>query len=76
MPKVYLNIKVQPRSRKRGIEKTDTGEYKVRVLSPPTKGEANKEVIETVADHFDLPSSSVKIVKGHKSRNKLIALEE
>ena len=73
--KIYLNIKVQPRARKPGIEKVSSGEYKIRVSAPPSKGEANKEVIKTLASHFGLPPSCVKIVRGQKSRRKLVLLE-
>ncbi len=73
--KIYLNIKVQPRARKPGIEKVSSGEYKIRVSAPPSKGEANKEVVKTLASHFGLPSSRVKIVRGQKSQRKLVLLE-
>ncbi len=73
--KVYLTIKVQARARKPGIEKVNSGEYKIRVLAPPSKGEANKEVVETLASHFGLPPSRVKIIRGQKSRRKLVLLE-
>jgi len=73
--KIYLNIKVQPRARKPGIEKVSPGEYKIRVSAPPSKGEANKEVVKTLASHFGLPPSSVKIVRGQKSQRKLVLLE-
>jgi len=73
--KIYLNIKVQPRARKPGIEKVSSGEYKIRVSAPPSKGEANREVVETLATHFGLPPSRVKIVRGQKSQRKLVLLE-
>lgn len=73
--KIYLNIKVQPRARQPGIEKVSSGEYKIRVSAPPSKGEANKEVIKTLASYFGLPPSCVKIVRGQKSRRKLVLLE-
>jgi uncharacterized protein (TIGR00251 family) len=73
--KIYLNIKVQPRARKPGIEKMSSGEYKIRVSAPPSKGEANKEVVETLASHFGLPPSRVRIVRGQKSQRKLVLLE-
>ncbi len=72
---IYLNIKVYPRARNRAVEEVKKGEYKVRVLSPPSRGKANKEVIEILASYFDLPLSSVKIVRGMRSRHKLVALE-
>ncbi|UCC39538.1 MAG: DUF167 domain-containing protein [Candidatus Aminicenantes bacterium] len=73
--KIFLTIKVHPRARKRSVEEVKPGEYKVRVLSPPARGEANKEVIETLASHFDLPLSRIKIVRGMKSRHKLVEIE-
>ena len=73
--KIFLTVKVQPRARKPGVEKLSNEEYKVRVLAPPSKGEANREVIETLASHFNLPSSRVKIVRGHKSRRKLVMID-
>jgi len=73
--RVYLSIRVQPRARKPGLEKLSSGEYKIRVLAPPSKGEANREVIKTLASHFGLPPSRVKIVRGEKSRRKLVLLE-
>jgi len=73
--RIYLNVKVQPCSRKREIDKKGPSEYRIRVLSPPSQGKANKEVIEIIASHFDLPVSCVRIVRGHRSRNKIIVIE-
>jgi uncharacterized protein (TIGR00251 family) len=73
--KIYLSIKVQARARKPGLEKVSSGEYKIRVSAPPSRGEANREVVETLASHFGLPPSRVKIVRGQKSQRKLVLLE-
>ena len=73
---VSLKIKVFPRAREQKIQKIGEGEYTVRVLSPPTEGKANKEVIAVLASHFHLPPSRVRIVRGKKSRQKIIVLED
>ncbi len=73
--KVYLTVKVQPRARKPGVEKLETGEYMVRVLAAPSKGEANQEVVERLASHFGLPRSRVQIVRGQTSRIKTVLVE-
>lgn len=70
-----INVRVHPRARQQHLEKLSSGEYKIHVTSPPVKGEANKEVIEMVAAHFNLPPSRVRIVRGLKSRQKLVALD-
>lgn len=72
---IYLKVKVQPGARKQEIHKIGEREYNVRVLSPPTEGKANKEVIAVLASHFSLPPSRVKIFKGQKSRQKVVVLE-
>jgi len=55
---------------------SDSGELTVSVLSPPEKGRANQEVIELLADHFGLPVSRVRIVRGNAARFKLVELAE
>ncbi len=72
---VYLKVKVQPRACKKMVQKTGEQEYKVWVVSPPSEGKANKEVIDLVASHLHIPPSRLKIVKGKKSRQKTLALE-
>jgi uncharacterized protein (TIGR00251 family) len=72
---ISLKVKVQPRSRQQQVQKIGEGEYAVRVLSPPSEGKANKEVIAVLASHFHLPPSRVKILKGKKSRQKIVILE-
>lgn len=57
-----------------GVEKIGDDTYKVRVHAAPDKGAANKEVIVSLADYFNVSPSMVKIVRGEKSRTKLIEL--
>ena len=38
--------------------------------------EANKEVIEILASTFNLPKTAVKIIRGEKSRQKVVSLED
>lgn len=73
--KIHLTVNVHPRSPNPGIEELDSGEYRVRVKAPPAKGEANREVVKTVASHFCVPPSCVKIVRGMKSRKKTVLIE-
>jgi uncharacterized protein (TIGR00251 family) len=70
-----LSVKVHPRSRKQEITKLDGSTYKIHVTSAPSKGEANQEVCKLIAKFLGVPVSRVRIIRGHKSRNKLIAIE-
>ena len=73
--RIYLSVRVQPQARKRKVEKISPSEYKVSVFSPPSRGKANREVIEILASYFDLPPARVKILRGETSRQKLVLLE-
>lgn len=73
--KIYLSVKVKPKACQRQIEQINSSEYKVSVTSPPSKGQANKEVIEILASHFDIPPSRIKILRGERARHKLVLLE-
>ena len=68
-----INIKIIPNAKKDKIIQ-DAGNLKVYVTAPAVDGKANKALVELVADHFDVAKSSVKIIKGEKSRNKVLEI--
>ena len=47
---------------------------KVRIRCAPVDGKANKELIETLAEAFDLPKSAVVFKSGETSKTKRILL--
>ena len=72
---IVLNVRAQPRSSKAGIDGLwGDDAVKVRIRSAPVDGKANKELIETLADAFDLPKSAVSFKGGETSKTKRILL--
>ena len=69
-----MNVRAQPRSSRAGVEGVVADALKVRLRSAPVDGKANKELVETVADAFDLPKSRVKFKSGETSKTKRIIL--
>ena len=47
---------------------------KIALTSPPVDGRANEACIEFLAELFTIPRSSVSIVSGQSSRNKVIRI--
>ena len=72
---VILNVKAQPRSSKAGIDGLLGDAVKVRIKCAPVDGKANKELIETLADAFDLAKSMVVFKSGETSKTKRILLK-
>jgi hypothetical protein len=52
----------------------ENNEIEAGLVSKPEKGEANKELVRKLARHFNTPTSNVRIVRGLKSRNKLVKI--
>ncbi|MDE1872490.1 MAG: DUF167 domain-containing protein [Thaumarchaeota archaeon] len=44
----------------------------IGVVSRPQKGKANSEIIRKIAKHFWVSSSSVRLVLGEKSRDRIV----
>ena len=72
---MILNVKAQPRSSKAGIDGLLGDAVKVRIRCAPVDGKANKELVETLADAFDLPKSMVVFKSGETSKTKRILLK-
>lgn len=71
---VVLNVRAQPRSSRAGIDGIVGDAVKVRIRSAPVDGKANKELVETLADAFDLPKSRVVFKGGETSKTKRLLL--
>jgi uncharacterized protein (TIGR00251 family) len=71
-----LSIKLQPRASKNEIvPHGGTGdELKVKVTAPPVDAAANEALVRLLAETLDCPRSQIELVRGHKSRHKIIKL--
>ena len=67
-----IKIKVKTKAKKPRVEKVEAGEWIVFVKEAPEKGKANQAVIKTLAKHFKIGQSNVKIISGFSSKNKII----
>ena len=71
-----LEIRVQPKAKRNVIEVSDAGDVTVRVTAAPDGGKANDAVISLLAKRLRLPQRGVEIVRGHRSRKKLVRMPE
>ena len=46
----------------------------IGVRAKPTKGKANREIIKKLAGYFGVSSSSVHIIAGMRSKNKIVEI--
>ena len=70
-----LAVRVTPRaSRNEIVEMLADGTIKVRLAAPPVDDEANRALIEFLAEILGVPKSRLDIVAGVTGRDKLIAV--
>lgn len=67
------NVRVIPHSRQNKVVESD-GVLRVYTTVAPEKGNANKAVVELLADYFGVPKSRVQILKGLTFREKTVAV--
>ncbi|MFH1399486.1 MAG: DUF167 domain-containing protein [Candidatus Woesearchaeota archaeon] len=63
-------VKVKPSAKHSMVIAGDI--IKVEVKSPAAKGKANKELVKLLSKHF---KKKVTILKGHKSKQKVVQIE-
>jgi uncharacterized protein len=71
--RIYL--KIHPRSSQNKIVKTAENEYAAWVTAPPVDGEANRALLELLADYFNVAKSLINIVGGKTAKTKIIDID-
>jgi len=71
---VILNIRVIPKASRDFIKK-ENNRYKVYLTKPAHSGLANKQLIELLAEHLHLKKYQLRIIKGEKSRDKVVEID-
>lgn len=75
-----IRVRLQPKASRNEVygwkEDPETGDQvlQARVTAPPVDGKANKALIKLLSKEFDLPKSTIRIVHGETSRDKVIEL--
>jgi uncharacterized protein (TIGR00251 family) len=71
---VSLRIRVKPRASKSRVLGEREGELEVAVSAPPVDGAANEELVRVLADHFEVPKSTITIFRGATGRSKIVRI--
>ncbi len=67
-------LRVHPRAHKNAITGIVGDALKLALTAPPLEGKANQACIEFLAEFLNVPRSSVTIVAGQSSRNKVVRI--
>lgn len=65
-------VRVMPRASRERVLGLHGGALKVALTAPPVEGAANDALVTLIAKALGLPRGAVRIVRGEKSRDKLV----
>lgn len=72
---ITINAKISPKAKKNELVWVDENNLKIKVTAAQERGRANKAVIDLLSASFNIPKNSVRIIRGKKSRAKLIEID-
>lgn len=75
MENARLEIRLKPRAKNDRVSVTDDGTIDIAVTSPPVEGKANGHLLKLLAKKLGVPKSSLSLLRGGHSRNKVVAVE-
>ena len=67
------NVKVIPNAKKNNVSE-DQGKFKVHLIASAVDGKANKALIKVLAEYFKIKKRDIKIIRGTKSREKVVEI--
>lgn len=71
--KIWVTVK--PLAKNEIVILESNGELIASVKAPAKQGKANSRLIELLAEYFHTAKSNIRILRGQKSRRKLIELD-
>ena len=73
-PHVTISIRVQPRASRNAVVGWTGDTLNIRLTAPPVEGAANAACLKFLADILDLPQSQLEILRGERSRHKVVRI--
>lgn len=72
---MILELHVQPGAARSEFAGRHGDRIKVRLTARAVDGKANEALIALLSDHFNVPTRSVRIISGLKSRQKRVQID-
>jgi uncharacterized protein YggU (UPF0235/DUF167 family) len=72
---MILHVRVTPKS-SRNLIKEEKGSLKAYLTKPNQAGLAHAQLIDLLAEHLNVKKYQIRIIRGHKSRDKIIEIDE
>ena len=75
MAQARIAVRLRPRGHADEVLGLEEGVLQAKVAAPPVDGKANRSLCRLVARQAGVPPSRVTVLRGEKSRDKLLLVE-
>ena len=72
----FIRVRVTPNAKKPLVTRIADGSFEAKVDERAEGGKANKRLLEILSEHLGVPKSSLRILRGARSREKLIEVAD
>lgn len=69
-----IKVRVIPRAKLNRVEVQPDGTVRVHTTTAPTDGKATADVIKMLAEHYNVPKTSIHLIRGATSRDKVFEI--
>ena len=73
---MIIKVKVITNAKRNEIVEQNGNYFKIKISETHVKGKENKELIHFLSKYFKVPVNKIRIIKGEKSKNKIIKVEK
>ncbi|MFA5130557.1 MAG: DUF167 domain-containing protein [Patescibacteria group bacterium] len=71
-----ITVHVKPNAKTTELVSREHGVWTIKLHAPPMEGKANEELIRFLSEEFDVPKSSIEIVKGQTAKVKIVEIKQ
>ena len=72
---MYVRVLVHPGAKKERILQESETEYTITVREKAERNQANRRIVEIIANEFNVEENRIRMVSGHRSQRKIISIE-
>jgi uncharacterized protein YggU (UPF0235/DUF167 family) len=73
---MYIKIKAHTSVSKESVMQKDATTLIISVKEKPQNNQANKRILQLVAEWFSVPVSSVRLISGHTHPSKIVSVQD
>lgn len=71
-----IQVRAHPGASREKLIKNSGGSFTAYLTKPAVEGQANKALIHLLSKELDIPKSKISIIRGEKSKIKIVSIGE